>query len=75
MKQKILLKKYKPNGEIEFTTVCFNSSTKPIINHRYKLDQSFKKFFTKLRHGLIENLVGLLNQLSHNTLIFQFIDH
>ena len=30
---KVLLKKYKPNGEIEFTPVCFNSSTKTIINH------------------------------------------
>ena len=33
---KVLLKKYKPNGEIEFTPVYFNSSTKTIINHRYK---------------------------------------
>ena len=40
---KILLKKYKPNGEIEFTPVYFNSSTKTIINHRYKLDQSFQE--------------------------------
>ena len=31
---KVLLKKYKPNGEIEFTSVYFNSSTKTIINHR-----------------------------------------
>ena len=31
---KVLLKKYKPNGEIEFTPVCFNSLTKTIINHK-----------------------------------------
>ena len=30
---KVLLKKYKPNGEIEFTPVYFNSSPKTIINH------------------------------------------
>ena len=30
---KVLLKKHKPNGEIEFTPVCFNSSTKTVINH------------------------------------------
>ena len=30
---KVLLKKYKPNGEIEFAKVSFNSSTKTIINH------------------------------------------
>ena len=38
---KVLLKKYKSDGEIEFTPVYFNSSTKTIINHKYKLDQSF----------------------------------
>ena len=40
---KVLLKKYKPNGEIEFTPVYFNSSTKTVINHRYKLDKSFQE--------------------------------
>ena len=40
---KVLLKKYKPNGEIEFTPVYFNSSTKTIINRKYKLDQSFQE--------------------------------
>ena len=39
----VLLKKYKPNGEIEFAPVYFNSSTKTITNHRYKLDQSFQE--------------------------------
>ena len=40
---KVLLKKYKPNEEIKFTPVNFNSSTKTIINHRYKIDQSFQE--------------------------------
>ena len=40
---KVLLKKYKSNGEIEFAPVYFNSSTKAVINHRYKLDQSFQE--------------------------------
>ena len=40
---KVLLKKYKPNREIEFTPVYFNSSTKTIINRKYKLDQSFQE--------------------------------
>ena len=35
----------------------------------------FKKFYTGLIPGLIEDLAELLNQLSHNTLIFQLIDH
>ena len=40
---KVLLKEYKANRETEFTPVYFNSSTKTIINHRYKLDQSFQE--------------------------------
>ena len=38
---KILLKKYKPNGEVEFAPIYSNLVTKLMINHRYKLDQSF----------------------------------
>ena len=45
---KVLLKKYKPNGEIEFTPVYFNSSTKTIINPRYKLDQSFQEILYRI---------------------------
>ena len=39
---KVLLKKYKPNGEIEFAPVYFNSVTKTVINHRFKLENSFQ---------------------------------
>ena len=35
----------------------------------------FKQFYTELMHGLIEDLVGLLNELSRNKLIFQLTDH
>ena len=37
----VLLKKYKSNGEIEFAPVCFNSVAKLVINHRFKLGESF----------------------------------
>ena len=40
---KVLLKKYKPNGERGFAPLYFNSSTKTIINRRYKLDKSFQE--------------------------------
>ena len=39
---KILLKKYKLNGEIEFAPVYFNSVTKNVINYRFKLENSFQ---------------------------------
>ena len=42
---KFLLKKYKPNGEIEFAPVYFNSVTKLVINHRFKLEESFQEIF------------------------------
>ena len=40
---KVLLKKYKINGEIEFTLVYFNSLTKTVINHRFRLESSFQE--------------------------------
>ena len=40
---KILLKKYKLNGEIEFSPVYFNSLTKTIINNRFKLEEPFQE--------------------------------
>ena len=40
---KVLLKKYKLNGEIEFAPVCFNSVTKTLINHRFRLENYFQE--------------------------------
>ena len=40
---RVLLKKCKPNGEIEFAPVYFNSVTKLVINHRFKLGESFQE--------------------------------
>ena len=33
-----MLKNYKPNGEIEFRLVYFNSTTKTVINHKSSLE-------------------------------------
>ena len=38
-----MLKKYKHNGEIEFRPVYFNSVTKTITNHIFKLEKSFEE--------------------------------
>ena len=38
-----MLEKYKPNGEIEFAPFYFNSVTKQVINHRFKLEESFQE--------------------------------
>ena len=39
----VLLKKYKHNGEIEFRPVYFNSVTKTVTNHMFKLEKSFEE--------------------------------
>ena len=40
---KVLLKKYKLNGEIEFAPVYFNSTTETVINYRFRLEKYFQK--------------------------------
>ena len=40
---KVLLKKYKSNGSIEFAPVYFHSTTETVINHRFKLENSFQE--------------------------------
>ena len=50
---KVLLKKYKLNGEIEFAPVYFNSTTKTVINHRFRLENSFQEIL-----HLIDNWIN-----------------
>ena len=45
---KVLLKKYKPNREIEFAPVYFNLSTKLLVNHRYELNKSFQEILYRI---------------------------
>ena len=45
---KVLLKKYKHDGEIEFAPVCFNSSTKTIINNRFKLENASQEILYRI---------------------------
>ena len=53
---KVLLKKYKHNGQIEFAPVYFNSFTRTVINHKFKLENSFQDilwtFSRKFLYGL-----------------------
>ena len=45
---KVLLKKYKLNGEIEFAPVYFNSVAKTLINHRFRLENVFQEIFNMI---------------------------
>ena len=42
----VLLKKYKHNREIEFRPVYFNSVTKTVTNHIFKLEKSVEEIYT-----------------------------
>ena len=45
---KMLLKKDKQNGDIEFDPVYFNSTTKTVINFKYYLDKSFQEVLHRI---------------------------
>ena len=45
---KVLLKKYKHDGEIEFAPVYFNSLAKAIINKKFKLENPFQEILYKI---------------------------
>ena len=53
---KVLLKKYKLNGKIEFAPVYFNSVTKTVINHRFRLETPFQEIL------YMTGMAGMLNQ-------------
>ena len=51
---KVMLKKYKPHGEIEFAPVYFNSTTKTVINYRFSLKSCFQDILYKIDNWTIE---------------------
>ena len=58
----VLFKKYKLNGEIEFRPVYFNSVTKPVTKHMFRLE----KFFEEILYAIdvwIDNGSGWIIEL------------
>ena len=51
---KVLLKKYKLNGEIEFAPVYFNSTTKTVINHKFSLENAFQEILYRIDNWINE---------------------
>ena len=49
-----MLKKYKPNGEIEFTPVYFNSTTKTVINHKFRLEIFLQEILYRIDNWINE---------------------
>ena len=51
---KVTLKKYKLNGEIEFRSVYFNSTTKALINHKFSLENAFQEILYRIENWIHE---------------------
>ena len=51
---KVMLKKYKPNGEIEFRRAYFNSITKTVINHKFILGNAFQEILYRIDNWINE---------------------
>ena len=69
-----MLKKYNPNREIEFRPVYFNSKTKPIINHRFKLECSFQEILYSIDNWINEGsgwIVELIESQYINALFYR----
>ena len=45
---KVMLKKYQPNGDIEFRPVYFNSTTKAMRNHKFSLENAFQEILYRI---------------------------
>ena len=45
---KVMLKKYKPNGETEFRPVYFNSTTQTVTNHKFSLENAFQELLYEI---------------------------
>ena len=71
---KVALKKYKPNREIEFRPVYFNSTTKTVINHLFSLANAFQEILYRIDNWINEGYSWIV-ELSLNALTFQLIDH
>ena len=65
----ITLKKYHPNGEIEFRPVYFNSTTKTVINHKFGLNKSFKEILYRIDNGIKEGSAWIVELIE-----FQYIN-
>ena len=59
---KVTLKKNKPNGQIEFTPVYFNSTTKTVINHQFSLENAFQEILCTI-FNLINERSGWIVEL------------
>ena len=51
---KVMLRKYKSNEKIEFTSGNFNSTTKTVINHKFSLENAFQEILYRIDNWINE---------------------
>ena len=57
---KVILKKYKPNGETEFRAVYFNSTIKMVTNHKSSLENAFQEIFYMIDNWISKGSVQIV---------------
>ena len=71
---KFMLKKYKPNGEIEFRPLYFNSTTKTSMNHKFILENALQEILYRIDNWINEGfgwIVELIEVLYINILTYR----
>ena len=60
---KVLLSKYKGNGDREFAPVYINSAIKTVINSEYILDKSFQEILSRIDNWINEGSGRLIESI------------
>ena len=72
----ILLGKEKENGDIEYSSVYFNSTTKTVINSEFSLDKSFQEVLYRIDNRTNEGSGWIIEPINGKYMnIFIFTDH
>ena len=66
---KVIFKKYRPNGAIEFTPVYFSSTTKTVISHKFSLENDFQEIMYR-----IDNWINVESGWIIKSIDYQYIN-
>ena len=70
-----ILSKHKENGDIEFSPVYFNSTTKTVINVKYNLDKSVQEVFYRIDNWINEGSGWIIESINGEYVIYLFTVH
>ena len=64
----VLLSKIKNDGNIEYSPVYFNSTTKTVINNKFDLDQSFQEIIYRTDNWISEGSGWIIEEIQNQYL-------